>query len=100
MEHGSAALREWSHVTGPAAGDIFDAGCALTQQEKLWEITELVRVRIASTGVTLQRLAELDYGVDGQERQGLERSRGQRLMWLRESTAAYAARGRRRHWPA
>jgi hypothetical protein len=58
-------------VTGSAVGDIFDPGCALTQQEKLWEITELVRVRTASAGVILQRLAELDYGVDGQERQGL-----------------------------
>jgi len=48
-----------------------DTGHALTPQEKLSEISELMRVKTAGAGITLQRLAELDGGseLDGRERQ-------------------------------
>lgn len=45
--------------------------CGLSPQEKLSEITELVRVRTASAEVILRRLAERDYDLDGHERQHL-----------------------------
>lgn len=71
VDRGSAALLEWSRATGSAVGALVDPGYALTSQEKLSEITELLQVRTGSAGVTLQRLAELDCEIDGQERQGL-----------------------------
>ena len=70
-ERGPTAVRKWSKAIDLAAGTLVDPRNALTPQEKLSEITELLRVRTANTVVTLQRLAELGHELDGKERQGL-----------------------------
>jgi len=72
--NGSPAVGTSSKAVGSAFKRdmvLVDPGCALTPHEKFLEIAELVQVRTASAGVTLQRVAELGYEIDGQERQGL-----------------------------
>lgn len=72
--HGYAAVGKSSKAIGSAFRrdlTLIDPRYALTAQEKLLEIMELIKVRTASPWVTLQRLAELDDTFDGQERQGL-----------------------------
>lgn len=74
VENSSPAVGTFSRAVGSAFKrdtGLVDPGCALTKEEKILEITELVRVRTASSGITLQRPAELDGKLDGQERQGV-----------------------------
>lgn len=58
VDHGPLAAEESSEAIVSAVGTILDPGYAVTPQEKLSEITELMQVRTASAGFTLQRLAE------------------------------------------
>ena len=74
VSRGQAAIGTSSNVAGSAFrlnNALIDPGYGLTVHEKLSEVTELMQVRTASAGVTLQRLAELGYELDGQQRQSL-----------------------------
>lgn len=74
VERGQTAFGASSNVTGSAFSlnnALIDPGYGLTVHEKLSEVTELIQVRTVSAGVTLQRLAELSYELDGQQRHSL-----------------------------
>jgi hypothetical protein len=71
-EHGLTAVAKRRSAAFRRGEALLDPGSGLSPQEKISEITELMRVRTAAAGVTLQRLAELGDGeLDGQGRQGL-----------------------------
>lgn len=72
VEHGPAAVAKRRLSAFRRGEALLDPGSGLSPQGKLAETAELMRVRTAAAGVTLQRLAELGDGeLDGQGRQGL-----------------------------
>lgn len=72
VEHGSAAVSKRRSAAFRRGVALLDPGSGLSPQDRLAETAELMRVRTAAAGVTLQRLAELGDGeLDGQGRQGL-----------------------------
>lgn len=71
VEHGPEAVAKRRLSAFRRGEALLDPGSGLSLQDKLAETTELMRVRTAAAGVTLQRLEELDDELDGQERQGV-----------------------------
>jgi hypothetical protein len=71
-EHGLIAVAKRRLSAFRRGEALLDPGSGLSPQDRLADTAELMRVRTAAAGITLQRLAELRDGeLDGQERQGL-----------------------------
>jgi hypothetical protein len=71
VEHGLAAVAKRRSSAFRRGEALLDPGSGLSLQDKLAEATELMRVRTAAAGVTLQRLAELGDKLNERERQSL-----------------------------
>lgn len=70
-EHGLVAAGGRSKQAFKRDRALPDPGSGLSPQDKLAETIELIQVKTAATGVTLQRLAELGDKLDRRERQDL-----------------------------
>jgi hypothetical protein len=71
VEHGPAAVARQRLSAFGRGEALLDPGSGLSPQDKRAETTELMRVRTAAAGGTLQRLVELNGELDGQGQQDL-----------------------------